>query len=197
MLLTEFHGRANAVIDAAPSEVFAAITAIDRLPEWNERIAAVTRAPDTPLRRGVEWTVQMSIPRPPAKWPSRSRVMTYDRERMLFEHTSHSDDGNPSYVVWRWSVALDPGGARVTVEWTGHPKRSGGDSCSPGSAGSSSKARPQRPCTHSRTTRTPESSPLTRTGRLGDINRTPPRQLPAPASGAEAQRGFLDTQRNG
>jgi hypothetical protein len=82
----------------------------------------VTRAPDTPLAEGVEWTVQMSILVPSATWPSRSRVLTYDPERMVFEHISQSDDGNPSFVVWRWSVALDPGGARVTVEWTGYPK---------------------------------------------------------------------------
>ena len=34
-----FHGQASTIIDAAPAEVFAAITAIDRLPEWNQRIA--------------------------------------------------------------------------------------------------------------------------------------------------------------
>ena len=57
MLLTEFRGQAAAVIGATPADVFSAITAIDRLPEWNERIAAVTRAPGTPLAEGTEWTV--------------------------------------------------------------------------------------------------------------------------------------------
>lgn len=122
MLLTEFRGRATAVIDATPNEVFAAITAIDRLPEWNTCIAEVLKAPGNALAEGVEWTVQMAISRPPAKWPSRSRLLTYDPAELVFEHISQSDDGNPTYVHWRWSVAPNPGGARITVEWTGHPK---------------------------------------------------------------------------
>jgi uncharacterized protein YndB with AHSA1/START domain len=120
MLLTEFHGHTTATIDAPPAEVFAAISNIERLPAWNARIASVTRAPSTPLVEGTEWTVQMSVP--PAKWPSRSRLVAYDPDHMYFEHTSQSDDGNPSYVVWQWSVTPDPDGAKVTVEWTVHPK---------------------------------------------------------------------------
>src|SRR5439155_25926552 len=94
MLLTEFHGQAAAVVDESPAEVFAAITAIDRMPEWNERIASLTRPPVAPLAKDVEWTVQMSVP--PAKWPSRSRVVAYDLDGMYFEHNSQSDDGNPT-----------------------------------------------------------------------------------------------------
>ena len=120
MLLTDFSGQASAIIDAAPARVFAAITAIDRLPEWNQRIAAVTRAPGTALTQGTEWTVQMSVP--PATWPSRSRVLTYDPVHLLFEYTSQSDDGNPSYVEWRWTVVPEADGACVTVGWTAHPK---------------------------------------------------------------------------
>lgn len=105
MLLTEFHGRATAVTDVTPNEVFAAITPIDRLPEWNACIAAVLKAPASPLAAGIEWTVQMAISRPPVKWPSRSRVLTYDPAGLVFEHISQSDDGNPTYVHWRWSVS--------------------------------------------------------------------------------------------
>jgi uncharacterized protein YndB with AHSA1/START domain len=119
MLLREFHGQASAIIDASPTDVFAAITRIDRLPEWNKRIEAVTREPQSPMGEGVEWTVQMSVP--PAKWQSRSRVLEYDPRHFVFEHTSQSDDGNPSYLVWHWTVTPDPGGTRVTVEWTGYP----------------------------------------------------------------------------
>ena len=120
MLLTDFRGQASTIIAMSPAEVFTAITAIDRLPQWNQRIAAVTRTPGTSLTPGVEWTVQMHVP--PAKWPSRSRVLICDPVRLLFEYTSQSDDGNPSYVAWRWSVAPEGDGARVTVGWTGHPK---------------------------------------------------------------------------
>ena len=110
----------GAVIDAAPIDVFAAITDIERLPEWNQRIAGLTRAPDAPLAEGVEWTVQMSVP--PAKWQSRSRVVTYHPARLVFEYTSQSDGGNPSYVVWRWSVAPVTDGSSVTVDWSVNPK---------------------------------------------------------------------------
>jgi hypothetical protein len=33
---------------------------------------------------------------------------------------SHSDDGNPSDVVWRWTVSPDPQGTKVMVEWDVH-----------------------------------------------------------------------------
>jgi uncharacterized protein YndB with AHSA1/START domain len=120
ILLTDFHGQASTIIDATPAGVFTAITAIDRLPEWNQRIAAVIRTPGTPLTEGTEWTVQMHVP--PATWPSRSRVLTFDPVRLLFEYTSQSDDGNPSYVIWRWSIVSHGDSARVTVGWTGYPK---------------------------------------------------------------------------
>src|ERR1700722_19978414 len=102
MLLREFHGQASATIDTNPRDAFAAITQVEHLPEWNKRIAAVVQAPEAPLAEGVEWVVQMSVP--PAKWKSRSRVEKLDADRFVFEHPSQSDDGNPSYVRWRWTV---------------------------------------------------------------------------------------------
>ena len=120
MLLQRFHGQASTTIDTNPRDVFAVITQVERLPEWNKRIAAVVQAPQTPLAVGVEWVVQMSVP--PAKWKSRSRVEKLDADRFVFEHTSQSDDGNPSYVRWRWTVGSDPAGAKVTVEWACYPK---------------------------------------------------------------------------
>ena len=120
MLLRQFQGQAHAVIDADPAEVFAAITGIDRLPEWNARIARVIEPADGPLAEGTEWVVQVSFP--PAKWPSRSRTTRYDPAAMLFEHISQSDDGNPSFMTWRWAVGTDPGGSKVTVEWKAQVK---------------------------------------------------------------------------
>jgi hypothetical protein len=113
MLLKQFEGEAHAVIDAAPADVFAAITDICRLPDWNARIARVIQATERPLGEGVEWVVQISVP--PAKWPSRTRVTHYDPTAMVFEHVSQSDDGNPSRIVWRWAVAADAGGSKVIV----------------------------------------------------------------------------------
>ena len=119
MLLNEFHGRASVTIEADPADVFATITAIDRLPEWNARIAGVLDPPSNlALAPGTEWVVQMVVP--PARWASRSRVVTCDAGRGCFEHLSRSDDGNPSNVVWRWSVSPGAEGTNVTVEWDVH-----------------------------------------------------------------------------
>jgi uncharacterized protein YndB with AHSA1/START domain len=120
VLLREFHGQASATIDASPADVFAAITRVDRVPDWNKRIAAVVRTPQTPFGEGAEWTVQMWVP--PAKWKSRSRVRECDAEHLVFDYTSQTDDGNPSYLIWRWTVASDPSGSKVTVDWTGYPR---------------------------------------------------------------------------
>jgi hypothetical protein len=121
MLLNEFHGHASAEIDAEPAEVFAEITAIDHLPEWNKRVARVTYSSEIPLGEGVEWTVQMSVP-PGAKWPSRSRVLRYNSDDFNFEYVSQTDDGNPSFVIWRWEIARVPNGSQVHVAWDAHPK---------------------------------------------------------------------------
>ncbi len=59
---------------------------------------------------------------PPAKWNSPSRVTGIDADRFVFEHTSQTDDGNPSYITWRWTVEPDPAGAKVTVQWACYPK---------------------------------------------------------------------------
>jgi Polyketide cyclase / dehydrase and lipid transport len=120
MLLREFHGQATTTIDTNPRNAFAAITQVERLADWNKRIAAVVRAPRTPLAEGVEWVVRMSVP--PARWDSRSGVTGIDADRFVFEYTSQTDDGNPSYITWRWTVEPDPGGAKLTVQWAGYPK---------------------------------------------------------------------------
>lgn len=116
MLVSGFHGQASVVIEADPDEVFATITAIDRLPAWNARVREVLETPPDPLLPpGTEWVVQMVVP--PARWPSRSASVVCDRGRRRFEYVSQSDDGNPSRVVWQWSVLPDPAGSAVTVEW--------------------------------------------------------------------------------
>ena len=41
----------------------------------------------------------------------------------VFAHRSCTDDGNPSYVIWRGQIAPDGDGAsRVTVGWDLHPE---------------------------------------------------------------------------
>ena len=40
-------------------------------------------------------------------WRSRSRLEELDRERRVFTYRSGTDDGNPSYALWR-KVLLGP-----------------------------------------------------------------------------------------
>jgi len=110
-------------------------------------------------RRRVDGADVRSVP--PAKWQSRSGVLTYDPEGMLFEHTSRSDMATPA--TWRGGgpSPRTPTAPRSESNGPDTPRHSGGDSCSPVSGGASSRARCQRPCTHSRTTSHPGTGPLT------------------------------------
>ena len=110
----------TAAVDADPDAVFATVTDLARLPEWNEAIRGVVEAPAT-LSEGAEWVVEMhALGR---SWHSRSRVEEIDRTARVFRYRSCTDDGNPSFVNWRWSVsAEDGGGSRITVAGDLNPK---------------------------------------------------------------------------
>jgi uncharacterized membrane protein len=112
-------GTVTAVIEAPAPEVFALVTDIDRLPEWNELIKAVVERPET-LTRDAEWVVELRALG--STWNSRSRVIDHDHNALRFVYRSQTDDGNPSYGIWTWDVDDDPAGARVTVSWELHPK---------------------------------------------------------------------------
>jgi uncharacterized protein YndB with AHSA1/START domain len=120
MLLTQFRGRVDASIDADPDRVFAALTDIEHLPQWNRRIAKVLRMPPEGLVPGAQWCVKMAVP--PATWPSKAQVVSYDPARRVFAHVSQSDDGNPSFIEWTWTVTPTAGGSTVRVEWVASPK---------------------------------------------------------------------------
>jgi Polyketide cyclase / dehydrase and lipid transport len=108
------HGSITDVVRGSPPGVFALVTDIDRLPEWNAIITQVVERPAA-LARDVEWVVELKAMG--RSWPSRSRVLVYDEVARRFEYRSQTDDGNPSYGIWSWQVADDPGGSRVTVTW--------------------------------------------------------------------------------
>lgn len=110
--------RAEAVIPAEPDAVFAALTSVDRLPEWNERMTSVVERPDA-LESGSEWVVEFRVLG--RSWRSRSTLETLDRSTRRFMYRSRTDDGNPSYAEWEWTVAADPAGSRVQVSWSLHP----------------------------------------------------------------------------
>jgi uncharacterized protein YndB with AHSA1/START domain len=108
----------TAIIPAHPDAVFEAITGIDGLPAWNDAITAVVDAPSE-LVDGAEWVVELHALG--QRWHSRSTVTSLEPEARRFGYRSRTDDGNPSWVDWRWSVDEHLDGAEVTVEWHLHP----------------------------------------------------------------------------
>ncbi|MGH9033974.1 MAG: SRPBCC family protein [Acidimicrobiia bacterium] len=112
-------GSAETTVAAPPDDVFALITAIDRLPEWNAIMTGVVERP-AELAPGAEWVVGFhALGR---SWNSRSRVDEVDRARRVFQYRSRTDDDNPSYTVWRWQVDPDGDGSRITLGWDLEPK---------------------------------------------------------------------------
>ena len=113
-------GDAVGNVPSSPSEVFGLLTDVDRLPEWNSIITRVVERPGT-LATGAEWVVQLKAMG--NSWASRSKVEEYDPRGCVFAYRSSTDDGNPSYALWRWTVApAADGGSRVTVSWELHPQ---------------------------------------------------------------------------
>lgn len=109
----------SAVVPADPDAVFAAVTDLARLPEWNARM---TRAVELPARLvpGAEWVVEFEVYG--RKWRSRSCLESVDAGERSFAYRTQTDDGNPSYAEWRWQVEPADGGSRVSVSWTLHPR---------------------------------------------------------------------------
>jgi uncharacterized protein YndB with AHSA1/START domain len=114
-------GKASVVgtVPSAPSEVFSVVTDLERLPEWNAIMTRLVECPDT-LEPGIEWVVEFKALG--NTWRSRSRVEEYDPNQRVFAYRSSTDDGNPSYTLWRWTVEPEGDGAsRVTVSWDLNP----------------------------------------------------------------------------
>jgi uncharacterized protein YndB with AHSA1/START domain len=112
-----FRGTETVHIEAPADAVFAVITDIDRLPEWNGAIDHVVERPPV-LAPGAEWVIEMHAMG--SRWDSRSWVTEIDPAARRFEHRTQSDDGNPSYALWTWQV-IPAGGSEVTVTWEVHP----------------------------------------------------------------------------
>lgn len=108
----------TAIIPAQPQAVFEALTDIEGLPAWNGAIAAVVEAPAA-LVVGSEWVVELHALG--QRWHSRSTLTKLDPDARRFGYRSCTDDGNPSWVDWQWSVDEHPDGAEVTVAWDLHP----------------------------------------------------------------------------
>src|SRR5688572_385607 len=108
----------SAVIEASPEAVFATLTDIARLPEWNGAMTKVVEEPEQ-LVVGAQWVVEFRALG--QTWHSRSTLEELDVAGRRFRYRSGTDDGNPSYAEWAWEVSDDPAGSRVTVRWSLHP----------------------------------------------------------------------------
>ena len=112
-------GSATTTLAAPPDVVFATITDLSRLPEWNAAMQATVEGPEV-LRPGSEWLVGFRV-MGAMRWRSRSRCEALEVEDRTFVHRSGTDDGNPSYAIWTWQVSPWDGGSRVDVTWELHP----------------------------------------------------------------------------
>jgi hypothetical protein len=99
--------------------LFGAVTDLSALPEWN---GALTRVVDRPaeLIPGTSWTVEMrALGR---SWNSRSELIECDTVTRRFVHRSCTDDGNPSWALWIWTVDPAGTGSRIDISWELHPR---------------------------------------------------------------------------
>jgi len=110
--------QAEATIVAAPDVVFGALTDVSQLPRWNQRMTDVVEAPAA-MEPGAQWVVAFRVLG--RGWHSRSTLEVLDASARRFAYRSGTDDGNPSYAEWEWTVSDDPAGSRVRVQWTLHP----------------------------------------------------------------------------
>jgi uncharacterized protein YndB with AHSA1/START domain len=111
----EIHDSAEATLQAQPTDLFAAITRIECLPDWNTAIERVIDQP-TALKPGASWTVEMH-PTRLMRWRSVSTVQLLDEEGLRFAYRTVNADGNPSHALSEWSVQPANGGALVRVRW--------------------------------------------------------------------------------
>lgn len=106
-------GSAERVIAASPEEVFAAITDVRALPEWNQHIVAVVA--DAELAAGAQWVVRMRYPG--KTFDSRSTVLEFDRNKRRIRYASKPTDDNPSTTEWTWEVGDHADGSVVRLSW--------------------------------------------------------------------------------
>ena len=108
----------SAHIDASPTVVLERLSDIARLPDWNRAITEVLEQPGE-LVPGSVWKVRLHALG--QSWVSTSTLIELDETQGRFRYRSQSDDGNPSYADWEWTVVTDAAGAKVTVTVALHP----------------------------------------------------------------------------
>ncbi len=110
---------ATAALDADAGDVFALITDPRHLPEWNRIMTRVVDAPEK-VDVGETWTVEFHALG--QSWRSVSTATNFDRGTLEFAYRSGTDDGNPSYADWTWTVTPSGPGCVVTVTADLHPQ---------------------------------------------------------------------------
>lgn len=108
----------NATIDAQAEAVFGRVVDIAGLPEWNRAISEIVEAPDE-LRPGSVWKVRIHALG--QSWVSTSTLMELDPSSGTFGYRSQTDDGNPSYADWHWTVRSKGSASEVAVSVDLHP----------------------------------------------------------------------------
>jgi hypothetical protein len=117
--MASLHGSVTERVQVPAASLFGLISDIDRLPEWNELIQRVVERP-TEVNVGAEWVVEMRALG--SRWNSRARVEDIDADAFRFAYRSRTDDGNPSYALWAWTLVPRQDEADVTVTWDLHPE---------------------------------------------------------------------------
>src|SRR5207237_616763 len=56
------------------------------------------------------------------RWESRSTLVELDRDALRLVHRSQTDDGNPSYGIWTWTVTPVDDAAELTIRWDAYPQ---------------------------------------------------------------------------
>ena len=104
---------------AAPADsVFDLIANPHDLPAWNRAVLRTVEAP-TQLRPGGQWVIEMRALG--QTWLSRSVLLELDRGQRRLKYRSGTDDGNPSYAEWSWTVTPRAAGCEVAVTADLHP----------------------------------------------------------------------------
>jgi len=109
----------NGYVAAPPDDVFALISDIERLPEWNAILQEVTERP-AELVPGAQWVVRFGAMG--QAWRSRATLEELDPVARRFAYRAGTDDGNPSFAQWCWEVAGEGDGSRLTVSFSLNPE---------------------------------------------------------------------------
>jgi uncharacterized protein YndB with AHSA1/START domain len=111
----EIHDAAELSVRVDPTKLFAAITDVEHLPDWNAAIERVVEGPGA-MVHGARWTVEMH-PMRGMRWRSVSTLDVLDVDRRRFAYRTVNADGNPSYTLWEWNVKGCNDGSTVVVHW--------------------------------------------------------------------------------